>query len=146
MDKRSFLRLTLAGGGLSLFLPKAVYAAMMESPLKSKLAGGMFFTEDALGRWNKGTATHHVAQIEKQTAGGKTQLHVTSAHPMDGLDHFIVKHQLLNQDLKFLQEHLYKPTVDKKPEFTFDVGNHHGVVYAITVCNVHDMWVNMIEV
>jgi superoxide reductase len=146
MDKRSFLRLTLAGSSLSIFAPKAVYAAVMESPLKSKLAGGMFFTEDALGRWNKGTATHHIAQIEKQTTGGKTQLHVASAHPMDGLDHFIVKHQLLDRDLKFMQEHLYKPTMDKKPEHVFDVGNHHGVVYAITVCNVHDLWVNMIEV
>jgi superoxide reductase len=146
MDKRSFLRLTLAGSSLGIFAPKAVYAAMMESPLKSKLAGGMFFTEDALGRWNKGTATHHIAQIEKQATGGKTQLHVVSAHPMDGLDHFIVKHQLLNQDLKFMQERLYKPTVDKKPEHVFDLGNHHGVVYAVTVCNVHDVWVNMIEV
>jgi len=146
MDKRSFLRLTLAGGGLSLFASKEVYAAIMESPLKSKLAGGMFFTEDALGRWNKGTASHHVPQLEKQTTGGKTQLHVAAAHPMDGLDHFIVKHQLLNQDLKFLQEHLFKPTVDKKPEHVFDLGNHKGVVYAITVCNVHDVWVNMIEV
>ena len=69
MDKRSFLRLTLAGSGLGLFVPKAVYAAMMESPLKSKLAGGMFFTEGALGRWNKGTASHHVPQLEKQHAG-----------------------------------------------------------------------------
>jgi superoxide reductase len=146
MDKRSFLRLTLAGGGLSIFVPKAVHAALMESPLKSKLAGGMFFTEEALGRWNKGTASHHVAQIEKQAGGGKTQLHVASAHPMDGLDHFIVKHQLLDQDLKFMQEHLYKPTVDKKPEHIFDLGNHHGAVYAITMCNVHDVWINMIEV
>ncbi len=146
MDKRSFLRLTLAGTGLGLFVPKAVFAAMMESPLKSKLAGGMFFTEDALGRWNKGTATHHVPQLEKQATGGKTQLHVAAVHPMDGLDHFIVKHQLLDQDLKFLQEHLFKPTVDKKPEHIFDLGNHKGAVYALTVCNVHDMWINMIEV
>lgn len=146
MDKRSFLRLTLAGGSLGLFVPKAVYAALMESPLKSKLAGGVFFTEDAVGRWNKGTASHHVAQIEKQSTGGKTQLHVASQHPMDGLDHFIVKHQLLDKDLKFMQEHLYKPTVDKKPEHVFDLGNHKGAVYAITMCNVHDLWINMIEV
>jgi len=84
--------------------------------------------------------------LKDALAGGKTQLHVTAAHPMDGLDHFIVKHQLLDKDLKFLQEHLFKPTVDKKPEFTFDLGNHKGVVYALSVCNVHDMWVNMIEV
>jgi len=146
MDKRSFLRLTLAGGGLSLIVPKGVYAAMMDSSLKSKLAGGVFNTEDALGRWNKGTATHHLAQIEKSATGGKTSLHVASAHPMDGLDHFIVKHELLNRDLKFMQEHLYKPTVDKKPEFTFDVGDYHGALYVMTVCNVHDIWINMIEV
>ena len=36
------------------------------------------------------------------------------------------------QDLKFLQEHLLKPTVDKKPEFVFDLVNHKGVVYTIT--------------
>lgn len=146
MDKRSFLRLTLAGTGLGFFVPKTVYAALQESPLKSKLAGGLFFTEDALGRWNKGTAAHHVPQLQKQTTAGKTQLHVAADHPMDGLDHFIVKHQLLNQDLKFLQEHLFKPTVDKKPEFVFDLADYHGPVYAVTMCNKHDVWINMIEV
>ena len=146
MDKRSFLRLTLAGSGLGIFVPRIVHAALMESPLKSALAGGLFFTEDALGRWNKGTAAHHIPKIDKQTTGGKLKLQVAVDHPMDGLDHFIVKLELLNKDLKFMQEHLFKPTVDKKPEFVFDVPDYHGTLYALSMCNKHDVWLNAIEV
>ena len=146
MDKRSFIRLSLVGSSVGIIAPKSVLATNIESALKSKLAGGVFNTEDALGRWNKGVASHHLANIEKQASGGAVKLHVASAHPMVGLDHFIVKHELLNQDLQFMQEHVYKPTVDKTPETTFDLGNYRGVVYVMTVCNVHDLWMNMIEV
>ncbi len=32
------------------------------------------------------------------------------------------------------------------PEGTFDLGEHRGIVYVFIVCNVHDLWLNMIEV
>ena len=64
---------------------------------------------------------------------------------MNAWGHYIIKHQLHDANLKFMQEHLYDPKKDK-PQATFDLGNYRGVVYVLTMCNVHDVWMNMIEV
>lgn len=146
MDKRSFIRLGLLGSAAGVVLPKNVFAAAMDMGLKSKLAGGVYYTEEAYGRWNKGVATHHLAHLEKQMSGGYAKVHAQTAHPMVGYEHYIVKHELLSSDFHFMQEHKYNPMKDKKPVATFDVGTYRGVVYVMTICNVHDVWVNMIEV
>ena len=146
MDKRSFIRLGLLGSAAGIILPKTVFAAAMDTGLKSKLAGGVFYTEEAFGRWNKGVAAHHLPSLEKQISGGTAHLQVATSHPMDGYTHYIVKHELLNSDFHYMQEHRYNPTRDKKPATMFEVGPYRGIVYVMTICNVHDVWVNMIEV
>lgn len=146
MDKRSFIRLGLVGSAAGIILPKTVFAAAMDTGLKSKLAGGVFYTDEAFGRWNKGVADHHLPHLEKQMSGGAAQLQVATGHPMDGYTHYIIKHELLNSDFGFMQEHRYDPMKDKKPATKFDVGSYRGIVYVMTICNVHDVWVNMIEV
>jgi superoxide reductase len=146
MNKRDFIRFGIAGSAAGIFVPKAALAAGMDKVIGSKLAGGLYYTEHAFGRWNKGLADHHLPQLEKQTSGGATQLHVATAHPMNAYGHYIIKHQLHDHGLKFMQEYLYNPTTDTKPETTFDLGKHRGVVYVMTMCNVHDVWMNMIEV
>jgi len=147
MDKRSFIRIAFAGGAAGLVVPRlALGAHHLKAALESKLAGGVYYTEDALGRWSKGVADHHLPNLEKQVSGGASQLQVETNHPMGGYGHYIIKHQLLNEEFGFMQEHLYNPTKDKSPAHTFDIGDYRGVVYAVTVCNVHDTWVNMIEV
>lgn len=146
MDKRSFIRVGIAGSAAGLFIPKAALAAGMDKVIQSKLAGGLYYTEHAFGRWSKGVADHHLPHLDKQMSGGATRLQVATAHPMGSYGHYIIKHQLHDQNLKFMQEHLYNPTTDAKPEATFDLGSHRGLVYVLTICNVHDTWVNMIEV
>jgi superoxide reductase len=145
MDKRSFIRLSFAGSAAGIIAPRTVLAAGMDSVLKSRLAGGVFYTADDMGRWNKGLADHHLPHLEKQVSGGKAQLQAATSHPMHAWGHYIIKHQLLNGELKFMQEHLYDPQKDK-PANVFDLGDYRGVVYVLTMCNVHDLWMNMIEV
>ncbi len=82
MDKRSFIRLSVAGGATGIFAFKEVLAAGMDKVIDSKFAGGMLYTEHDFGRWNKGLADHHLPHLEKQMSGGKTQLSVATAHPM----------------------------------------------------------------
>ena len=146
MDKRTFIRLSVLGSGMSILTPKSVFAAAMDSGLHSRLAGGVFHTEEAFGRWNKGVADHHLPALEKKLRGSAVQLHVATSHPMNAYAHYIIKHQLLNADFRFLQEHPYNPAQDKAPVATFDLGSYRGPVYVMTMCNVHDVWLNMIEV
>jgi superoxide reductase len=146
MDKRSFIRLGLVGSAAGIVLPKPVFAAAMDTGLQSKLAGGVFYTEEAFGRWDKGVATHHLPHLEKKMSGSAAQVHVATAHPMVGYEHYIVKHEVLNSDFHFMQEHKYNPMKDKSPASMFDVGSYRGILYVMTICNVHDVWVNMIEV
>lgn len=142
MDKREFIRISLAGTAGALFLPKTLMAGMVEPALKTKLAGGVYHTQDAFGRWNKGLADHHLPEFEKQGSN----LKVTTHHPMSGYEHYIVKHQLLDADFNFITERPYNPKKDDTPEASFDVSGHKGIVYVLTMCNVHDVWVNATEV
>lgn len=142
MNKREFIRIGVAGVAGALFVPKDLMAGMVEPVLETRLAGGVYHTADAVGRWNQTLADHHLPDFDK--SDGK--LHVATHHPMPGYEHYIVKHQLLDADFKFITEHLYDPTRDKSPETSFDVSGHSGLVYAVTMCNVHDVWVNATEV
>lgn len=142
MDKRQFIRISLAGAAGALFVPRVLMADMVEPALKTRLAGGVYHTEDAFGRWNRKIAGLHLAVFEKQG----DRLHVESHHPMVGYKHYIIKHELLDADFKFITEHRYNPMRDKKPQTTFDLKGHKGLIYAMTICNVHDVWINATEV
>jgi len=142
MDKREFIRIGAAGVAGGLFVPRDLMAGMVEPALKTKLEGGVYHTDEAFGRWNKGVAEHHLPALEK--SGGS--LHVATHHPMGSYGHYIIKHEVMDAQFKFMNEHLYNPTTDAKPETTFDLGGHSGLVYVLTMCNVHDVWLNAIEV
>lgn len=146
MDKRSFIRFGLAGSAAGIIVPNMVFAAAMDMGLESKYAGGIYYTSQKFGRWNKALADHHLPALEKQMSGGAAKLHVATNHPMNEYNHYIIKHQLLNSGFNFIQEHPYHPLKDKKPVSTFDLGSYRGIVYVMTMCNVHDVWMNMIEV
>ena len=142
MDKRQFIRISIAGAAGTLFVPKALFAGMVEPALKTKLAGGVYHTADAFGRWSKGVAEHHLPDLSQHG----NQLHVATHHPMIANAHYIIKHQLLGANFDFITEHLYDPKEDKVPETTFDVSGHKGIIYVLTMCNIHDLWVNATEI
>lgn len=142
MNKRDFIRVSVAGATGALFVPRILMAGMVEPALKTKLAGGVYHTDDAFGRWNKKIADLHLAVFAKHGH----DLHVESHHPMPGYNHYIIKHELLDANFNFITEHRYNPLKDKKPETTFNIKGHKGLIYVITMCNIHDVWINATEV
>ncbi len=139
MDRRRVLQFGLvgavgaAGAAGALFVPREVLAAGFD-PLKVPLAGTLYYTKDRPGRWAK-KAGGHVPAITR--AGGR--LTVSTPHPMKGYKHYIVKHMILDGEFKLIGETLFNPTSDT-PVSTHDIGGLKGVVYAASVCNLHDTW------
>jgi len=61
---------------------------------------------------------------------------------MTGYKHYIVKHQILDNSYRFLDEKMFDPMKDKAPVSEFDLGNYCGKFYVLSVCNKHDSWMN----
>lgn len=141
MNRRHFIRFGLAGIGGSLVIPQAVLAGSKSA----SLAGGLYFTKDAPGRWSKKVSGHlpHIA-IQKNNAA--SIIEVSTAHEMKGYEHYIVKHILLDKHYNFLQEHMFNPNKDKTPISKFTLNNYSGTLYALSVCNKHDTWLNVAEI
>jgi len=112
----------------------------------ASLAGGVYYTQDEPGRWGK-KAGSHVPMLEKVVgADGAVVLKVTTDHPQQGYRHYIVKHQLLDASYRFLGEKMFDPEKETPvSEFTLPT-NYTGMVYALSMCNRHDVWLHGIRV
>ena len=138
MKRRDFMRLILAGAGLTVLSATPVLAETKPAQLVG--AGGLFYTKENAGRWTGKVATHlPTVEIEKST------VKVTTAHEMNGFEHYIVKHVLLDKNYQFLDEHLFNPTVDKAAISTFSLPNYRGMLHVLSLCNKHDLWLTSIE-
>ncbi len=84
--------------------------------------------------------------IEIEKTGGKVTVKIVTAHEMKGYEHYIVKHVLLDQNYKFIDEYLFNPTKDKSAISTFTLHDYSGPIYALSMCNKHDLWMNGAEV
>ncbi|MFC1836192.1 desulfoferrodoxin family protein [Thermodesulfobacteriota bacterium] len=146
MDRRAFVELAMLGGAATLFAPKLVSASSGDSALKSNMAGGVYYTKEAPGRWSKKVAGHEPKIEKKAGSDGKTEIIVTTAHGMKAWEHYIVKHMLLDKDFNFIAEKMFDPTKDKKPVSTFKLDKYKGPLYALSMCNKHDCWVAVITV
>lgn len=141
MDRRSFIRLGILGVGAGIVAPKIVLAGADGA----SMAGGLYYTKDAPGRWSKKVAGHLPAiELEKGAEG--LMVRVTTGHEMKGYEHYIIKHVLLDNNYRFLQENMFDPMKDPAPISTFTLASYSGPLYALSVCNKHDTWLNMIEV
>lgn len=141
MDRRTFIRLGTLGSAASVVAPRIVLAGLPESPL----AGGLYYTQDAPGRWSGKVQTHlPKLDIDKRADGIAVQ--VLTPHEMKGFEHYIVKHVLLDQKFGFLQEKLFNPQTDKTPRSEFTLKDYRGPLYALSMCNLHDVWLNVIEI
>jgi superoxide reductase len=63
---------------------------------------------------------------------------------MNGFIHYIVKHVILDENLAFVRETMFNPETDS-PVSEHDIGSLKNVVYAVSLCNKHDAWVNALE-
>ncbi|MDT4328443.1 desulfoferrodoxin family protein [Methylomonas sp. MED-D] len=141
MERRDFLKLSTAASVAGLAVPALGHA---ETKLPTP-QGELFYTQESQGRW-AGKAATHLPVIEISKDGGKTLVKVTTPHEMKGYEHYIVKHILLDKNFKFLAEHMLDPAKDTVPVSTFPLEGYSGALYALSVCNKHDTWLNGAEV
>jgi superoxide reductase len=141
MERRDFIRLGVAGVGVGILAPTIVLAENS----KQIATGNIYYTKDAPGRWSEKVATH-LPNIEIQKSGGSVAVKIVTAHEMKGYEHYIVKHVLLDQNYKFIDEHLFNPNNDKAAISTFTLRDYSGPIYALSMCNKHDLWLNGAEV
>lgn len=141
MDRRHFVRLGLVGTAAGIVAPSAARAdSMAFDPFKTPMAGGLYYTMESPGRWAK-KARGHTPLVERN--GGAFQ--VTTPHPMDGYVHYIVKHMILDENFQFVREVMFHPENDT-PISDHDIGGLKNVIYAISMCNKHDVWLSALKV
>ncbi|MCF8468355.1 MAG: hypothetical protein K9G33_13210 [Sneathiella sp.] len=139
MHRRLFIKgLGLIGVASSIAVPKMAVAGGAPDPMQSNLAGLLFYTQDAPGRW-AGKEESHVPMIERSGS----RIEVTTGHEMDGYNHYIIKHILLDQNLAFVEETRFNPETDA-PVSSHDISKLSGSVYVVSLCNKHDTWLNML--
>ena len=141
MDRRKFIESAALGVSAGVILPTTAFASkeICDTPIIG--AGGLFYTEDAPGRWKEKVAGH-LPNAELVSDSSDLKVKVVTSHPMDGYNHYIVKHMLLNQDLEFIAEHMFDPSKDAVPVSEFSLGQYTGRLYVVSMCNKHDVWLN----
>ena len=141
MNRRFFLKQTSVLGLTalsSIYAPKSVYAEtnIMNSPL----AGSVFYTESNPGRWNKKIKGHlPTFSLTEQ------MLEITTGHEMNGYEHYIIKHVLFDEKFNFLREVMFNPVSDA-PISNHDISGLNNKVYALSLCNKHDAWINSFRI
>jgi len=141
MERRDFIRLSVAGVGAGIIAPQV----LAETEKQPTISSDIYYTKTSPGRWSGKVATH-LPTIEASKEGAKTIVKVVTAHEMKGYEHYIVKHVLLDKNYKFLNEHLFNPLEDKVPLSTFTLENYSGTIHALSLCNKHDLWLNTADV
>lgn len=137
MERRNFIKLNMLGLGVSILAPSLSLAKnVTPSPVSD-----IYYTKESPGRWKEKVAGHLPA-IGIEKAGGKITIKIVTSHEMKGYEHYIVKHVLLDKNYKFLDEHLFNPEKDNAAISTFTLENYTGAIYALSLCNKHDLWLN----
>jgi superoxide reductase len=142
MNRRKFFQYALVGTGSSLIAPDILLAA---AAAPGPMAGGLYYTSDAPGRWSKKVSSH-LPNIEVEKTRDSAIIQVVTRHGMDDYEHYIIKHIVLDNNYRFIDENAFTPGKDKTPESEFTLKNYSGTLYVLSVCNKHDTWLNMTEV
>lgn len=141
MQRRNFISIfikgSVAGLGATLLTPELAMARMVKPPPVSDI----YYTKDSPGRW-KDKVDSHLPSIGIEKSDGKITIKVTTAHEMKGYEHYIVKHVLLDKNYKFIDEYLFNPEKDKSATSSFALEKYSGTIYALSLCNKHDLWLN----
>ncbi|MDD5272766.1 MAG: desulfoferrodoxin family protein [Methylovulum sp.] len=141
MKRRDFIQLSAVSLATGLVAPVISQAESLPSASQT---ADIYYTKDSAGRWSGKVATH-LPVIETSKADGKVTVKVTTPHEMKGYEHYIVKHVLLDKDHKFIAEKMFNPLEDKAPVSSFTLDNYSGTLYALSMCNKHDLWLASAE-
>lgn len=137
MERRNFMQLALAGSAATLLAPATAQAAGM--------AGGVYYTREAPGRWSGKIATH-LPLVEISRGKDGVVVNVATSHEMKGYEHYIVKHVLLDKDYQFIAEKMFDPAKDSAALSSFNLGGYKGTLHVLSMCNKHDLWLTSVEV
>lgn len=140
MNRRNFIQISALGAGMGA-LPGLVQA----DGANPSMAGGVYYTKEAPGRWEK-KAAGHLPLIEVKKDHAETLVEVATSHEMHGYEHYIVKHMLLDKNFRFMAEHMFDPMKDTAPISSFSLGIYQGPLHVLSVCNKHDTWLASVEI
>ncbi|HSF93861.1 MAG TPA: desulfoferrodoxin family protein [Thermohalobaculum sp.] len=127
LNRRLVLRAGLVGAASPLVLNAA--------PARAEAVGSVFYTSEHPGRW-AGKEGGHAPMIERSASN----IEITTGHEMNGYVHYIVKHTLLDENLNYVDELMFDPEKDS-PVSQHSVASLEGTVYALSMCNKHDVWI-----
>jgi len=139
-------RKLIAGGSAALLISTVQPAFSMESNMKEAvraLAGKIFFSQDRPGRW-KGKENGHVPLIKIDKDNTNILVRAATNHPMQP-NHNVIKHVLMDADLNFIQEQVFDQQFDM-PRSRFELNGYKGRLYIGSLCNLHDNWINWVDV
>ena len=144
MNRRSFFTKSIILGSTlisSLNIPNFVLAnPSNKKVLNGPLAGNVFYTENNPGRWSKKVKGHlPTFELDEKI------LEVTTGHEMRGFEHYIIKHVIFDENLHIIGETFFNPEKDV-PISRHNIGNYQNTIYALSLCNIHDAWLNAIDI
>jgi superoxide reductase len=141
MDRRHFFRFGCAALGGAVVMSRLALAGAVDS----SMAGGVYHTAEVPGRWSKKVLSH-LPNIEVAKEAQGATVEVFTRHPIEGYQHYIVKHIVLDKDFQFVAEYMFDPMKEKEARSRFSLGSYSGAIYVLSVCNQHDTWLNVAEV
>jgi len=123
----------------SLLASAAVMTAIAPAMASSKPRNIFAYSAEDQGRW-QGKAGSHAPVITAKD--GKVT--VETKHGM-AEKHYIVKHTIVTENGDVLGEHVFFPS-DKKAISSYDIKAKGTKLYALSFCNLHDLWVTEFKV
>ncbi len=144
LDRRRAL--VMAGGGVAALLTARMPVLAAGSDLRPALralAGKIIYSSDRPGRW-KGKEKGHSPLIKVDKDGADILVRAATQHPMIA-SHYIIKHILLDADLNFINERIFDVVFDM-PRSRFELNGYTGRLYVVSMCNLHDNWINWTDV
>lgn len=132
-NRRNFMKTSLVA---SAGLMTAVSSSMASSNTPKNIFA--YSTADQ-GRW-EGKAGSHAPVI----TGTDGKITVETKHGMSN-EHYIVKHSIVTEEGEVLGENIFFPS-DKKAISSYEIKGKHTKLYALSFCNLHDLWVTEFSV
>ncbi len=128
-NRRDFIKSSLLAS-TGLLAATAIPAIAKENSVKNIYA----YSASEPGRWEGKAGSHApVVSVEGNSVTMETK------HGMAEM-HYIVKHTLVTSTGEVLGETVFSPK-DKKAISTFEVNTKGMQLFALSFCNIHDLWV-----
>ncbi len=133
-NRRDFMKTSLVASA-------GMMAAITPVLANEKAPKNIFaYSADNQGRW-EGKAGSHAPVVTVE--GNKVT--VETKHGM-APRHYIVKHTIVTEAGEVLGEYVFFPDTDKKAVSSYEIQGKHGKLYALSFCNLHDLWVSEFSV